>query len=269
MRLVISILLLSCLACLGQAFTMKDTAFLGNAIPPSGTTTFPTNLPNAVSISWWKASDYYTNSGVPTLPDSGPGGFTLTNLTTAGTGTWPTNGGTLNGQTLLRFGTAALNTRYLCSDNYTSPQPHTVCLVVYIDDDGDISKFFFSSTNSGGQNSWVEAGGTASSPKKIRLNAGNPYDTWTDTNTWILSECLFNGAAASRQWTNGVASAAAGNAGTESCGGFTLGAAYGKNAGAYFLLGEVMTYSTALTPADRTALYNYVKNKYGAANFYP
>lgn len=86
-----------------------------------------------------------------------------------------------------------------------------------------------------------------------------------DTNGWSLAEYVYNGAG-STSYTNGVSAGATGNI-TATCDGFVLGASFVPSNGMNFMLAEAMTYSTALTTADRQALYEYVRNKYGTGNF--
>lgn len=256
-------LLSSVCACFGQAFTLQDTAFLGNVIPKvSGAALSPTNLPSAVSISWWKAADYYTNSGVPTIPDSGPGNYSITNRD--GDYNWPHKEGTLNGIPLVKF---VFDQAYLKSTTYTSSQPHTVCLVMYLNDGDNVAKYIFDSANCSTRNAFYEVG-PGLNPKRVALNSGGEIYGYINTNTWSLVECLFSGAS-SQMWTNGVSCGAASDAGTSSCDGFNLCASCNSGNQAGYLLAEAMTYSTAFTAADRNYISNYVRGKYGAGNVVP
>lgn len=68
MRLAIFILLLGCLGSFGQAFTLQDTAFLGNSIPKAAAITWaPTN-----AYGWWHADSITANNGdlISHWPDS-------------------------------------------------------------------------------------------------------------------------------------------------------------------------------------------------------
>lgn len=258
-------LLLSACACFGQAFTLQDTAFLGNAIPKiSEPTTFPTNLPNAVSISWWKASDYVTNAGVKTIADSGPGGYTITNTT--GGDDFPVNGGTLNGITVLEMWIGG-SSSHLRNLSYTSSQPHTVCLIIKDESFDNINMYFFDSCNSGARNYLFSSLG--GQPKRMTMDSGTEvYSTYLNTNTWVLVECLFNDAS-SQMWTNGVSSAAAAAGGSSAINGFTLNGNFNTFNGTKCRFAEAMTYSTAFTAADRNYISNYVRGKYGAGNVVP
>lgn len=256
------ILLFGCLGALGQAFTLQDTAFLGNAIPKvTSAALSPTNLPNASSISWWKSTDYYTNAGVPTLPDSGPTGYSLTNLD--GSYNWPVNGGTLNGLNVLQF---VFDQSYINCSAYTSSQPHTLCFVMKLDDNGDNDRYLFDSLVSTNRNAAFET--TATDPKSFALYAGGVGSLKLNTNKWCLVECLFSGAN-SGSWTNGVSTGALADAGAMNCQGIILGGNFNRGGFIGIHFAEAMTYSTTFTTSDRNYLSNYVRVRYGAGNVVP
>lgn len=260
---IVCILLFGCVLAFGQAFTLQDTAFLGNAIPTvSGVTLSPTNLPNAVSISWWKASDYTTNAGVPTLPDSGLGGYALTNR--YGDVNWPVSDGTLNGISVMQF---IYDLSFMGCVNYTSSQPHTICLIIKDEAFDNTGKFYFDSASAGARNYLFST--TAGQPKKMTMDSGTEvYYTYLNTNIWVLVECLFNDTT-SQMWTNGVSSAAASAGGSSAISGFNLNGGFNHGNAAAFHFAEAMTYSSVFTASDRNYLSNYVRGKYGPGNVVP
>lgn len=263
---VLSILMLSCIVAFGQSFTLQDVAFLGNLIPSSVPVVSytPTNLPNATSISWWKATNYTTNAGVATWPDSGPSGYTMTNSGVASA--FPKDGGTLGGQKILNF---AYNAAYIVSVNYTSSQPHTICMVFKSTVPDTSGKYVFDSANATYREYLNTANNNDGPNKEWVMGAGAAYTPNMLTNVWMLIECSYNGGT-SALYTNGIAAGASGNSGTVTMSGITFGCSYTRaSLSGAFLVGDIMTYSSVFTASDRNWLSNYVRSTYGAGNVVP
>lgn len=263
--------LLSAFACLGQAFTMKDTAFLGNAIPKAtGVTTTPTNLVGFPSLAWYVASDFTTNATPLYIswPDRWTNGWALTN---AGFADPVTNlvlrvPGGLNGKDYLLFpGTNAANC--LISANYTSQQPHEIVMVMNATNARQFNVLFDGWNSATFDNKFYPFYDTSGMGLKIG-GASAVFAGFMTSNKWQVVDVIFNGAD-SRVYTNNVLAGTV-NPGTAGSSGLIISGAVTLTSDREFTGGiaEIACYGggnpiPGTNTAARTALFNYLTNYYG------
>jgi hypothetical protein len=255
----ILVFLLSATVCLGQMMPFASPAFVGQAgnraVSASTPSVNPTNIVGYPAISWWKGSDWYTNSG-EYWPDRGPGGYTLSQ-STASAGI--TNS-TMDSQGFVRFTGADYS--YMSSSTYTSSQPHTLVYLIRFKQPSSAS----SPTLIIGKTS-DEYTYTRGSTRGVALDGGS-YNTgmdglWT-SNVWCVVETVWNGSS-SQVYTNGVI-VNTGNAGTATANGLNILASSDFTGQTVADLAEICTYKTNFSTGARASLYNYFKTNYPSAS---
>lgn len=254
MRLTLAILFSFALAASAQIppSVLNDLTMAAVSTPAASASTFvPTNEPagsGANLISWWLYSDYYTNSGVATLPDrGGKNQYDLTNRVEYAFPTTNESGLYFDGVT-----------NYIKSVNYTSPQPHEIVMVFasLIASNSAAAGYFFDSATTNATLDRNVFYHHASSQWRISsvtdLTVSLPL-----TNKFVCISAIFEGAK-SKFYTNKIL-AVTGNASTQPQNGMTLGMRYGLTLPGKFYLKELVTYSSTNTVAQRSNLYYYFK----------
>ncbi len=262
MKLII-FLTLFCFSAYSQSIRVTGSAaFLGSAsIGVSGGSggggISPTNL-GAASLAWYDANtSYVTNTSVPTWTDLWTNHWDLTNR--IANSTWPTMlAVTPNGSNALCFSDAGATT--LNSVNYTSSQPHEVCMALSITNvTGNGPQFMMDGGISG---SFRNIGYYPGGASQFELSAGGLVDSaGSITNKWFVINFVFNGAS-SKIYTNNVAGPTV-DAGSGTASGLTIGSRYSDETNLKGAIAEIASYSAVLTTTQRSNLFYYMTNKYG------
>lgn len=252
----LSLFLLAVLAsipCLGQPFTYLDPAFMCQTnIVPTTTVWCPTNEPYGSGsnlVSWYVGTNYYTNAGIPTLPDSGgKHSYNFTNL--ASSATWPHLAG--NG---LIFSLGV--DQHLKCANYNQSQPHEIVIVAeyLVVSNAASDYFFYDGAVASHRNFLRHGGGTIG----FGYYAGTVQPFMQDlTNQAIMFSSAYNGAN-SYVTTNKVLATTA-NPGTQNMDqGMVLGEGVTLTGNSGILFYEMATYSATNGVLSRSNLYYYFK----------
>lgn len=228
-------------------------------VAPAAATFDPTAIAGYPAMGWWKASDYTTNAGVATLPDSYTNHWDFTNRGAA-TG-FPTGNPTgLGGKPTMTFdGTSDW---LACFQTMTSPANFEWVLVwkettaannayiLYPQNGDNAAKPNF---ETGGSGNWQFVNGST-----MTANQNDLSGKWYVVN--LIS------ATSGNMMTNLVSittDAGANNSGAIASG-FSLGSYWFGSPGGYapFELAEMIWYQTNLSVAVRSNVFWYCTNKY-------
>lgn len=267
-------LLLSGCACFGQAFTLQDTAFLGNVIPKTGTTPpttndfvdnyYPTNIAGYPVSAWWVVQNAITNTagGITNIPDWSGNGYTLlgvgaiavptisnnwlntrpimvypggVNYTLLGNSTW-TNDGTANPVTNIEFVVVA-------AANWNGTAAASDLL-------GDVNE---------------------NGVLRRAITSGNIYfsgingSVWP-TNKWmVINAVQYPGSGSACRgsiYTNSIQVADTSKAIANWNGLYVGGRGSDGHVTGPWEIAEIIVYKTNLTTAIRSNVFNYLTNKY-------
>ena len=226
---------------------------------PSGASWHPTNI--STLISDWDADNYSTNAGVATLLDTWSG-YHLTNAA-GGTSLLRTNA-MINGRSALYLDGVD---DYLKNDAYTnrSVLQHEVWVVGVLSPSGTAANRTFD-------------GGTGGAFRHLAIADPGPSSgaAWTNnmsagvlitsggalrTNRWAAFTYAFAGAS-SRMLTNSVVERA-GNTGSNTMSGFTLGARFNLVEFGRFYVTRILTFSATNDAANTANIWSYLTNRYG------
>lgn len=257
---IVFILLFSCLGVLGQAFTMQDTAFLGNVNPPQAAS-FKTPDQVANLLAWWKADSLVgTNNGdlVDTWTDSSGNSHTATSSGTARA--YYTNTTLLGSKPALYFTpTAALG--YDIASLTSVATNYTILAVFHpaSDPSGNDSRFLD-----------IETGRLI----VVRIGGGNGYYGFYD-GTYHLSSALSTLAPFVISWvldsstpvvyTNGISAGGTLTYSQKALGdGCVLAKSiFGPGDSLAGWLAELCIYNRTLSQSDRESLESGLGQKYG------
>lgn len=251
----ICVLLCSACICIGQAFvntaTFNGAAYL-QSMPAAASATSPTNVPGL--LAWYISSNYTTNAGMATLPDSWTNGWNLTNV--AGS-TSPKSGQFGGFKTVWTDGTGS----YLRSTAYTSSLPHEVIMFCAWTNNNTSWQAFMDSTSSSYRQYFMA--GTME-PGYVRMAQAGSDGDWqvAVTNCWRVWDLVWDYPKA-RIYTNGVY-VGDGSSYNTAISGLTLGILYSTYAPAANVAWlEMLTFSKTNSASDRATLFSYLTNKYG------
>jgi len=250
MPAIVLILCLLSLSCFGQAFTLRDVAFVGRISTPAFVLTNEPAGSGANLISWWLFSDYVTNAGIATLPDRG--GVHSWDFTNGTTSAFP-----IGSSSNLLFSSTASSK--LTSGAYVGNQPHTIVLVLMDIQATNVaaSTAFYDGINSGHRNLYRHI----NTSEEMYSGTAVAFQTYSVSNIVRCVELTFAGAV-SKAYTNGVLAATL-NAGVQNQDqGMQL--AFGSGgSGASYRFFEMATYSATNTPTQRSNIYYYFKTTKG------
>lgn len=209
---IATILLLSLLTCIGsdpRPFTFSDQAFL--QVLTTDETTLGTNSLNGYpALSLYYPNTYVTNGGnTVSMTDAGPFAWHCTN--SADANYWPTlTPNAVNGYPSLGFDGIS---NYINSVNYTSSLPHEIVMVCALTNQA-VNNILFSGTSSTPYNQFYVFG--SGFRLAIYAGSGSPTYFYSQTNKWMVVDCIFTGDANSSIYTNNVL------AGSGDCGNLTM-----------------------------------------------
>jgi hypothetical protein len=248
------LLLLSACACLGQAWTFLDPAFVcqTNVVTGGGTggTPFsPTNVPGFPAVTWFVSDDLYTNGGRQVLPDRSINHYNLTTEVNDYCSI-----GTLGSVKTILCST--IGSLYNNTTFPTVPQPLEVDMLFKCTEVGTGDKYYFSSA--GGPVFLMSGGGTyIYAGQNLSFNS-------VVTGIWCMYSTVFSNSS-SKIYTNKV-QGVSGNAGTGSLSAFGIPQVGGSSGHANFEFLEAVIWSTNLDVTTRASLYNYWYTNYPTAS---
>lgn len=260
----ICILLLGCLVAFGQAFTMQDTAFLGNSIQKATTTTGFTPLTEPTGSganiqTWWRGDSYVTNGSTFQITDlAGINNWHLTNM--AATSLWPRR---TSSNTWTFTGNVAFG-QYVQSIPFTNSGIREVWFVTKLNNAGgaNANAYVFDSRNTSFRASRFNEV-TSTGQAELCFGANTLFEANADakwTNHWIAYFFDSDKAAQGFWGTNGVVLVSPANFGSGTVSGFAInGRANDLAFGWGQEWAEAIYYSATNSLAARSNIYYYLK----------
>lgn len=260
----ICILLLTCLAALGQAFTLQDTAFLGNAIPKvSGGTWAPTN-----AYGWWHADSMTASDGdlVTHVADSvGAHDFWVIGATNTYSPFFTNNA--IGGKPCLYWPVAAQANPEGLTNDFGSTLSGSMTWI-FVCEHVNPANYEYSFLADGIDGTYrriafVDWGDGVPYPLAIVGGSTLNGSSRIDLAGWMVLTICFNGAS-SYVRTNGVLYVS-GDTGSSSTKGITLGQYYSPTLNRSWSGGiaELIMYNATLATNDLQWVESSLKTKYG------
>lgn len=264
MRLAIFILLLGCLGSFGQAFTLQDTAFLGNSIPKSSGAWSPTN-----AYGWWHADSMTAADGslVVTWPDSA-GAHNLNVFSNSSTRAPYFTNNAVNSLPAVWWPLAAQTTSLALTNAFGShlAQPWTLVTVIKTENPG-IDNHYGTLFDGIDSTYRILSRQVGVSPFSLSLYAGTevsgPYNLYGIPTFVVVTLCANTTSSYTR--TNGIMNTQGMNIGANDWAGMTLGCNYSASINNSWVGGiaEVIIYNSQLATNDMIWVETNLMNKYG------
>jgi hypothetical protein len=253
----------------GGSYTVVVTNYSGAVTSAAAVLTLTTNMPGAMPLAWYEASDLATNGSTLVWPDKWVNGFDLTNMGSQTTWPYEVLAG-YNGHSSLRFSAA----QYLKSVNYTSPAPFELVMLLKLTNSVAQAVLWDSVDYNYRQiGVFQDRGNGVQSIGCAALALNQTNWTYTDPVTnryFVLDFVCGNPSGTGYLYTNNV-QAATGTPDTNAVSGFTLAGKWDLAANRYPNMDvvEIATFSGTLPGANastRSNVFWYFTNKY---NFTP
>jgi len=263
MPTLVLILCLLSLSCFSQAFTLRDTAFVGKIATPAASTGLPGSTPGYPVIYDSTVDQFATNGSFVVLPDNSTSGWNLTNADVAARRPIVT-ANVLNGHSAMYYsGTLG----YLSSSTFTSAQPCEIWMVLSTTNTGSTYYFF----DSGNASFRLYSFNSGALVRQGVIGGSGTFYTSSNlagvTNRYMIWRWLYN-SASSVVYTNGVAYMS-GSVGATTTGdsGFILANNQSIGSAGPNSIVAIRIFGTNLTAAAANTMSNYWRTTYFPSGF--